>query len=190
MKPQFIALFVFFCLTVPILQGVGQGKKVENFTLEDYNGTKRSLSDYQSSKAIVLMFIATKCPVSNAYNDRMESLYKEYSKKNIAFIGINSNKAETVDEIKEHASENGLTFPILKDHKNLIADKLNASVTPEIFVLDKKFTILYHGRIDDSRRESDVTSKDLKTTLDAVLSGKPIAEIETKAFGCSIKRIR
>ncbi len=41
-------------------------KKVENFTLEDYNGVKHSLSEYKDSKAIVLMFIATQCPVSNS----------------------------------------------------------------------------------------------------------------------------
>ena len=98
-------------------------EKIENFTLKDYNGKDHSLSDYKDSKAVVIMFIATECPVSNAYNSRMENIYKNYSQKNVAFIGINSNKAESVDRIKEHAKENGLTFTILKDEKNVIADR-------------------------------------------------------------------
>ena len=164
-------------------------KKIENFILQDYNGKKHALSDYASSRFIVLMFISTQCPVSNAYDDRMVQLYKDYTGKGVAFIGINANKQESLDEIKNHAKEHGFEFPILKDWNNSIADRLNASVTPEIFVLDRNFKILYDGRIDDSRRESEVKSQDLRNSLDAVLAGKEAAAKETKAFGCSIKRV-
>ena len=165
------------------------GEKYEGFTLTDYNGNKHSLSDYTESKAIVIMFIATQCPVSNAYNSRMEKIYKDYKDKEITFLGINSNKAEDVSEIKEHAKDNGLTFPILKDEQNIIADEFKASYTPEIYVLSNKFELLYHGRIDNSRRESEVNSKDLRNALDEILGGKKVSNPETKAFGCTIKRI-
>ncbi len=161
----------------------------EDFTLYDYEGTEHSLSDYKDSAAIVILFIATRCPVSNAYNERMESLYQKFSKKGVAFVGINSNKQEDVEEVKEHAKENNLTFTILKDHKNIIADKFDASVTPEAYVLNGKFELLYHGRVDDSRRESDVSTTDLSNALNEILSGKEVSDPETKAFGCSIKRI-
>jgi len=169
--------------------GAGEIKKVENFSLDDVNGKKYSLTDYKNAKAIVLMFIATQCPVSNAYNERMAALEKDYAEKGIVFIGINSNKQESVDEIKEHAAKHGFRFPILKDHKNLIADKLEASVTPEIYVLNGTFDVLYHGRIDDSQREAKVTVKDLRVALDEILAGKPVTSTSTKAFGCTIKRI-
>ena len=165
------------------------GEKYEGFTLTDYNGNKHSLYDYTESKAIVIMFIATQCPVSNAYNSRMEKIYKDYKDKEITFLGINSNKAEDVTEIREHAEDNGLTFPILKDERNIIADKFAASYTPEIYVLSNKFELLYHGRIDNSRRESEVNSKDLRNALDEILAGKKVSNPETKAFGCTIKRI-
>ena len=163
--------------------------KIENFTLKDYNGKGHSLSDYKDSKAIVIMFIATECPVSNAYNSRMENIYKNYSQQNIAFLGINSNKAESVERIKEHAKEKGLTFTILKDEKNVIADKFEASFTPEVYVLNSNFDILYHGRIDNSKNESEVVSKDLENALDEILACKEVSKKETKAFGCTIKRI-
>jgi AhpC/TSA family. len=163
--------------------------KVDNFTLEDYNGVKHSLTDYKNSKAIVLMFIATQCPVSNSYNDRMNGLYKDYSDKQVAFVAINSNKGESVEEIKNHAKDKGFRFPILKDWKNVIADRLGATVTPEIYVLNPDLEILYHGRIDNSSRADKVTSNDLRSALDEVLSSKPIAVSSTKAFGCTIKKV-
>jgi peroxiredoxin len=163
--------------------------QIKNFTLPDYNGKEHSLFDYKNSTAIVIMFVATECPVSNAYNSRMEDLFKEYNPKNISFLGINSNKAESVEMIKEHAEENGLTFTILKDKNNVIADEFEASSTPEVYVLNGEYEILYHGRIDNSKNEADVVTQDLKNALDEILAGKEVTNKTTKAFGCSIKRV-
>ena len=164
-------------------------EKINNFTLPDYNGKEHSLTDYTKSKAIVIIFVATECPVSNAYNSRMENLYKEYSPKGISFLGINSNKAESMEDMKEHAEENGLTFTILKDNNNVIADEFGASFTPEVYVLNSDFNILYQGRIDNSKKESDVETQDLKNALDEILAGKEVTNKATKAFGCTIKRV-
>jgi len=164
-------------------------ESVKDFTLRDYLGNEHKLSDYKDSKAIVIIFIATQCPVSNAYNTRMEKLFEDYKDKDVAFLGINSNKTESVTEVKDHANDNNLTFTILKDEGNVIADMFAASHTPEAYVLNSNFDILYHGRIDNSQRESEITSKDLRKALDEILSGKEVSNPRTKAFGCSIKRI-
>ena len=76
--------------------------------------------DFAENKAIVILFIATQCPISNDYNKRMAKIYDDYKDKSVAFVGINSNKQEDVEEIKEHAEENGLNFTILKDWKNYL----------------------------------------------------------------------
>jgi Peroxiredoxin len=167
----------------------GEPTKAENFTLPDYNGVKHSLTDYKNAKVVVIMFIATQCPVSNAYNTRMVSLYKDYKSKNIVFVGVNANKQESVEEIKQHAADHGFEFTILKDDKNIIADKFGATVTPEIYVVNSSRDILYHGRIDDSRRDSGVASQDLRKALDEILAGKQVSVSETKAFGCTIKKV-
>ncbi|MEW6652028.1 MAG: thioredoxin family protein [Bacteroidota bacterium] len=164
-------------------------KKAENFSLKDYNGKAHSLLDYKNSKAVVLIYVSTQCPVSNAYNERMAKLYDSYKGKNVAFLGINSNKAEHIEEIKKHAAENNLQFPILKDDNNIIADKFAASFTPEVYVLNSKNEIVYHGRIDDNRRTQDVQVSDLSAALDEILGGKKVANPKTKAFGCTIKRV-
>ncbi len=184
-----VLLAILLSVSLALNIFASEGDKVENFVLKDYNGTEHSLSDYKDSKAIVILFVATQCPVSNAYNSRMAALHQKYSEKEIAFVGINSNKQENAEEVKNHAEENGLNFTILKDPNNIIADKFNAQVTPEIFVLSPDLEILYHGRIDDSQREKEVTSNDLESALDAILAGEEVSVKTTKAFGCTIKRI-
>jgi peroxiredoxin len=181
-----LALFVLIAAVNFIYAG---GEKINDFKLKDYNGKEHNLSDFKNSKAIVVIFVATQCPVSNAYNERMAALYNDYKNNGIQFVGINSNKQESVDEIKQHANEHKLDFVILKDDNNIIADKFQASVTPEVYVLNKDFEILYHGRIDDSRREEDVKTKDLRKALDEILTGKKVETTSTKAFGCTIKRV-
>ena len=182
----FVLAGVAFANEVPAPPAIGS--TIEDFTLPDVNGADRSLKSLAGKNGTVLLFIAVQCPVSNAYNERMEKLAQDYKAKGIAVIGINSNVAEDADAVKGHAAENKLSFPILKDPSNKIADKLGASVTPEAYFLDAKNKLLYHGRIDNSRNAAQVESNDLRNALDATLSGKPVEKAEAKAFGCSIKR--
>jgi hypothetical protein len=81
-----------------------------------------------------------------------------------------------------------LTFIILKDGGNKIADIFGATVTPEAFFLDASNKLLYRGRIDNARDVSQVISTDLRDALDAALAGKPVAKSTATAFGCTIKR--
>ena len=164
------------------------GSTIEDFTLPDVTGADRSLKSLAGKNGTVLLFIAVQCPVSNAYNERMEKLAQDYKAKGIAVVGINSNVAEDADAVRGHAAESKLSFPILKDPSNKIADKLGASVTPEAYFLDAKNKLVYHGRIDNSRNAAQVESSDLRNALDAALAGKPVEKTEAKAFGCSIKR--
>ena len=182
----FVIAGIAFAGEVPAPPAIGA--TIEEFTLPDVNGTERSLKSLAGKNGTVLLFIAVQCPVSNAYNERMEKLAADYKAKGIAVVGINSNVAEDAAAVKAHAAEHKLSFPILKDPGNKIADKLGASVTPEAYFLDPSNKLLYHGRIDNSRNAEQVETSDLRNALDAALSNKPVEKTEAKAFGCSIKR--
>ena len=168
------------------------GAPAPDFTLPSASdGRMVALKDLLAkNSAVAVIFVATKCPVSNAYNDRMTALAKEYAAKGIAVVGINSNKAELAPEVAAHAKEHGFPFPVVKDEGNKIADAYGAQKTPEVFVLSPKGDLLYHGRIDESQDDpKNVKSPDLRNALEAILAGKPVPAPETKAFGCTIKRV-
>ena len=164
------------------------GATIADFSLPDADGKEHTLASLAGKNGSVLIFIATQCPVSNAYNERMEKLAQEYKAKGINVIGINSNVAESADAVKAHAAEKKLTFPILKDAGNKVADRLGATVTPQAYFIDASNKLLYLGRIDNSRNAAEVSSSELRDALDAALAGKPIAKPTANAFGCSIKR--
>jgi len=182
----FVVAGVAFAGEIPSPPAIGA--TIDEFTLPDVNGTERSLKSLAGKNGTVLIFIAVQCPVSNAYNERMEKLAEDYKAKGIAVIGINSNVAEDAAAVKTHAAEHKLAFPILKDPGNKIADKLGATVTPEAYFIDVHNKLLYHGRIDNSRNPAQIENSDLRNALDAALADKPVDKTEAKAFGCTIKR--
>jgi peroxiredoxin len=141
-------------------------------------------------KAVVVVFDATRCPYAKGYKERVAAMGKEFAAKGVTFVTINSNKTEPAAEVAEDAAKNGFSFPVLKDEGNKVADLYGAQKTPEVYVLDPKGTLLYRGRIDETHDDpQNVKSPDLRNALEAILSGKPVPAAETKAFGCSIKRV-
>jgi len=168
---------------------VAVGQSVADFTLSDINGQSHSLASLKGPKGVLLIWISTQCPYSNGYNSRMEALYRDYSAKAIRVVGINSNRTESVENIREHAAKNGFTFTILKDTDNRIADYFGASVTPEAYLIDSGNVLRYHGRLDASHEDTSLNSGEAREALDAVLNGGNVANTGKKAFGCTIKRV-
>lgn len=164
------------------------GDKATDFKVSNFDGKTYQLSDQKDAPAVVIMFWSTECPFVQAYNSRINSIVSTYQSKNVVFWGINSNNTESIDRVKEHYAEKKYNFPMLKDEYNKIADMFEATRTPEVFVLDKSLTILYHGRIDDSRIVNAVKSNDLTNALDEILAGKEVTNKITKQIGCTIKR--
>src|SRR5437660_9437252 len=190
MKKQYaISLFVASLLIVALAAIAGSGRNatdlpappaigamIEDFKLPDADGAQHTLNSLKGKNGAVIIFIATRCPVSNGYNDRMEKLAEDYQSKGINVIGINSNVTEPASEVKSHAAEKHLTFTILKDDGNKIADRLGATRTPEAYVLDANSKLIYHGRIDNSQNTANITSNDLRNALDEMLAGKQVSK--------------
>jgi peroxiredoxin len=178
---------VFLLTAVSFGQEFKIGSKVQDFTLADVKGAPVSYAKVKGDVTVVV-FIATKCPISNAYNDRMNAVYKNYAARGVHFVFVNANASEPASEVEEHAKAHGFAFPVYKDPNNEVADRFGAQVTPEAYVMDRDGVVRYHGYIDDSRNEERIQNRGLRNALDAVLAGKAVEKAETKAFGCTIKR--
>ncbi|MCC6132022.1 MAG: thioredoxin family protein [Acidobacteria bacterium] len=190
---SFAVLTVLGLLAASPLQAQKPGTGAPDFDLPVAGSSSTvKLKDLVSAnKAVVVVFVATRCPYSNGYNTRLKDMAKDYAAKGVAFVGINSNKTEPASEVAEHAKKNEWPFPVVKDEGNKVADAYGAKRTPEVFVVEPRGNVIYHGRIDESYDEPEqVTQPDLKRTLDAILAGKSVPKAETKAFGCTIKRVQ
>ena len=188
MKATFLTIVLCFFISVTSLaSGLTIGEAAPAFTLKDLAGKQHKLADYRG-KLTVVAFLSAKCPISNAYNERIRALAEDYAKQGVTFLALNASADESANEIKAHADKQGFTFSILKDKDNKIADAYGAVRTPEMFVVDGAGVLRYHGRIDNSHLPIHVKTHDLRNALDELLAGKPVTVAETKALGCIIKR--
>jgi len=162
------------------------GSPLGELSLSDVNGKAFSAKDLKG-KGTAFIFLSAQCPVVKGYIQRIQTIAKEYSGKGVNFIGINSNSTENLDWVKSDTEKN-FAFTMLVDPGNKVADKWGASVTPEIYLFDADGKLAYRGAIDNDRRGENITKNYLRDALDSMLGGKLIAEKETNAFGCTIKR--
>lgn len=164
------------------------GSTLENFKLPDTNGKEQSFNDLKGKNGAIVIFLSVQCPVVKGYDERIVKLAEDYKTKGVNVIGINSNSTESPERVKTHAAEK-YKFPVLIDKGNVLADKLGANVTPEIYYFNSKNVLLYEGAIDNDRSGKSISNNYLRDALESSLSGKAIAKTSANAFGCSIKRV-
>ncbi|MBI3208285.1 MAG: redoxin domain-containing protein [Candidatus Solibacter usitatus] len=174
------------CLLTATLCGSAAG--VAAFELRDIDGLAARFET--SGKTTVVLFYSTVCPISNEYNQRMNALFRDYSAKGAQFLVVNANWNESAQEMREHSRAAEFVFPVYRDHNNALAERLGASLTPEAFVLDGTGAVRYHGAIDDARNLARVKLQGLRDALESVMAGTKVMQAETKAFGCTIKKVK
>ncbi|MDC0579557.1 redoxin domain-containing protein [Bacteroidia bacterium] len=144
----------------------------------------------QKSDYSVFMFLAPDCPLCRTISTPFSELSKEYP--TIQFMGIISGKYYTPMEINQFATETKFAGRLFRDYDYLVAHQLNATVTPEFYVLNKKGDILYQGMMDDRMEELGIYKQQWKNhylmdVLDALVNNKPFKIKKTKAIGCSLE---
>jgi peroxiredoxin len=195
------SLFILGCIGLltagnPLTLDYGVGDTVANFKLKNTDGKMVSLSDYNKSKGVIVIFDCNTCPYSKAYNDRIIALNKKYASQGFPVITINANdpersKGDSFEEMVSLAKRKNYDFPYLVDESQGVAKSFGATNTPHVFVLkndNNAFKVAYIGAIDDNSRDaSSVEHKYVEEAVDALLVSKPVSTTKTKAIGCGIK---
>jgi peroxiredoxin len=170
------------------------GRKVEAFRLRDHRGAEHALAEFADRRLVVLAFVACECPLAKLYGPRLAELAREYEPRGVAFVGVNANQQDSATAVGRYAKAHGIAFPVLKDVGNVLADRLGAQRTPEVFVLDAERVVRYAGRIDDQYgvgfARPRAGRRDLASALDELLAAKPVSVVRTVAPGCFIGRVR
>ncbi|MEM9643519.1 MAG: redoxin domain-containing protein [Planctomycetota bacterium] len=176
---------------VPVDPAIGH--QIDDFTLDNCYGKAVSLTDFDDTKIIVVAFLGTECPLAKLYGPRLNQIQRDHA-DDIQILGIDSNKQDSLTELAAFAHRHEISFPMLKDTGNRIADRLNAKRTPEVFLLDQDRVVRYHGRIDDqygvgySRYETEHSP--LVEAIEQVLEGSQVSLPSTEAVGCHIGRVK
>ncbi len=184
-------LVVLVALTAASAARLAIGATAPDFSLKDLSGTTRRLASHQGkAKAIALIWFSSECPVCRKYEARVQALYEEFKGRGVVLYTINSNQGETVESIRAHHRAAKLTFPVLKDPRNKVADAYGAVATPEVFLLDGQRKLRYRGAIDNSEdpKRVDPEQRYARKAILALLAGRKPDPAEARGLGCAIDR--
>lgn len=177
----------------PVLSAFGGapqiGVPVAAFSMKDVRGNRVTYSPHEG-RITVIVFISTRCPMSNAFNARINSLYTELSARGVKFFVVHSNADESLDEVRHHAERMEYDFPVYKDENNVVADLVGAIATPDSVVLDENGILRYHGIIEDGANPQRTTKRPLRAAVEALMEHRDVPEASTHGRGCAIKRVQ
>lgn len=175
---------------------IGDKMPMEGYVMMNVNGDKYVLGkETKESKGTLVIFSCNTCPFVVQWEDRYADINQIAEATGVEFILINSNQAkrngdDSFDAMKEHAQTQKYTMPYLVDENSKLANAFGAKTTPHVFLFNVDGVLVYKGSIDDnSKNKNEVKETYLFTALKELASGKKITTSETKAVGCSIKRL-
>jgi peroxiredoxin len=193
MSRRLLSLIVVGLLvTARVDAATAADSKIADFRLPDQHGKEHALADFADRDAIVVAFLGTECPLAKLYAGRLQTIANEYADRGLAVIGVMSNAQDSLTEIGAFGTQHKLTYPLLKDRRNEVADQFGAERTPQVFLLDRDRTIRYQGRVDDQYLVGVIRDKpkrnDLTLAIDELLAGKSVEVAKTESPGCIIGR--
>ena len=183
-------------------QAIGEKAPMITAPMMGIDGNANTLLDLKGDKGLLVIFSCNTCPFvvgngskTEGWEGRYNGLAELAESLDIGMVLVNSNEAkregdDSLAAMKEHAMEAGYTMPYVVDEGSKLANACGARTTPHVYLYNSKLELAYRGSIDDNvNRSEEVKERYLHMAMQRMAEGKKIKTTETKAIGCSIKRI-
>lgn len=178
------------------------GADAPDFRLPGVDNRFYTLSDFKEAPVLVIIFTCNHCPTAQGYEERIKAVAADYQGKGVALVAISPNSPlglryeelgytdlnDDYEAMKIRAAHRQFNFPYLYDgDTQAVSLQYGPMATPHAFVFDQSRKLRYTGRLDKDKAPDAKNAEELRAAIDAVLTGKPVAEPVTETFGCSTK---
>jgi len=119
--------------TAPV-EGTQAGNLAPDFQLQNLDGQTVSLSNLRN-KPVLINFWATWCSPCRSEMPYIQEIYEEWADKELVVLAINIG--ESSSKAEEFMQSNNLSFTVLLDTKQDVAQKYNIQYIPTTFFIDK-----------------------------------------------------
>lgn len=180
------AAVVLFCLSMAVWAATPFGTDLSGRPIEQIAPA--------GSRAVVLFFAASDCPISNRYIPEIERLDREFAPQGVRFWWVYPNPGDTAAVVSRHNEQFEIHGNVALDTAQRLTQMAHATITPEVAVFVPSGAGLrevYRGRIDDryialGQERPRPTRFDLEEAIRAVLLSRPVPEPGGPTVGCSI----
>ncbi len=159
------------------------GVAVGPLKLTTLSGEPLVMDNYAERPATAVVFLSARCEATERAIAEINRIHGKYRLRNLLFVGVCGNPAETGDELRTFSQRRGLIFPVYRDPEGNAARRLGARVTPEVFLLDREGRLTFHGGLNDGPARQA-----LDTAAGNLLRNQPIAAASLPIAGTPLDR--
>lgn len=146
------------------------------------------------AKATVIIMFNHQCTVCPQYIKTINDLNTKFGNQGINFYAVFPDTSTDIETLQIFAVQQKLMIPIIIDRKRELANTLQATQTPQAFVLNTTGNVLYNGRINNMfenlwSKRPKVTTQELANAITATLKNKKVKVKQTEVVGCPIQMV-
>lgn len=177
---------------------IGDKAPMATHRMMGLDGRMYNLLNMKGTNGLIVIFSCNTCPFVIGWEDQYNLIFERAREAGLGMVLINSNEAfrkneDSFEAMQNHARKNDYKMPYLVDKNHRLADAFGAQTTPHVFVFDQDLKLVFKGSINDkyenSRNGEKPTRFYLMDAIRAMQAGQPVAVTESRAIGCSIKRL-
>lgn len=168
-------------------------KKIQTFSLYDpVSRSPKHITINASAPLQLFVFLSPECPLCQNYTKVLNDIHDRF-KNSLKMYGIIPGVSYTNASIINYLETYDINFPILKDENQEFAKYFEASITPEVLLLDGSARLIYRGAIDNwaislGKQRVRTTAHYLQDAIEDSLLGLPVDIKQTQAVGCTINK--
>jgi thiol-disulfide isomerase/thioredoxin len=141
------------------------GAPAPDFALSNLEGKTVRLSDFKG-KPVIINFWATWCPPCRFEMPALEAIYQKYKDKGLVVLGVNTGErvrdGGLAGRVGAYARQLGLTFPIVLDLTDSVANLYRLRAYPTTYFVDAS------GKVTDMRRGAFINQADIERYLQGI----------------------
>jgi len=182
-KRQLAWLFILATFLTPLPAAEKERDLPSLSVMNHKNMSVRLSSLKEKNEILVLVFVASTCPVTHLYWERIKGTWYNYRDRDVVMMAVGGNSDDSIEKIQKQFETLDLELPIVWDSKHALARAVGIEFTPGVVVIGKNWETLYRGRIDDFwRDEARVKQRYLDAAITAALSGHKIPDHVNEDF--------
>jgi predicted neuraminidase/peroxiredoxin len=178
-----ISVSVLSLFAPAALRALELGKAVGPVKLTTLTGEPLVMNNYSERPGTAVLFVSARCLATDAALAEINKLHAKYRLRNLLFVGVCSNEAESGEELRTFSQRRGLIFPVERDPSGEVARQFGATATPELFLLDRGGTLVFHGGV-----ANEAGRKAADAAMASLMAKKPIATPTSPVEGTPIDR--
>jgi len=170
-----IWIFCLWCSLISLIsQAVELPISLSELAVRKENGKMEPLHSFKDEdEVLVLIFVASTCPITSKYWKRIKGAWYNYRGKKVKMILVGGNSDDKYELLHQAVEKHDFELPVVWDIQHLIAKHLGIQFTPSVAVIGHDWSILYRGKIDDFWRDEDlVKERYLDKAITAAGEGK------------------